>query len=209
MNVHHLYRGHLARPLPAALLQLGAMAVVASGARGLGGVEWLAGVCTGLLAWSLFEYGLHRVLMHSRNRRLWELLHQEHHQMRQMEDGAHRLLHPAIPITLFVLLSWGGSAPAGLVAGVLGFWAGYLAYELIHWTHHHPTLALRLTRYRYFETRLRFHYDHHFRHPRANYGFTSALWDRVFGTYVTPAPLGAKRGGARREVDAERPRLAA
>lgn len=210
MNVHHLYRGRLARPLPATVLQLGAMTALGLSAGPLSPGGWAAALGGGLLAWSLFEYGLHRVLMHSRIKKLWELLHQEHHQMRQMEDPSHRLLHPLVPVAVFALVTWGGTAPAGLVAGAVGFWMGYLAYEVIHWTHHHPTLAMKLTRYRYFESRLRFHYDHHFRHPRANYGFTSALWDRVFGSYVTPAPLTARRGGARKaEAVIEQPRSAA
>lgn len=145
----------------------------------------LLAFAAGLVGWTFFEYGLHRWIMHSRNRRLWELLHQQHHQMREMVDPEHRLLHPFVTCCLF-----GGTALALSLASfssapitVAGFWLGYLLYEAIHWAHHNARALEFLADVPWFERRRDIHHDHHVR-PRVNFGFTSSFWDHVFGTYL-------------------------
>jgi sterol desaturase/sphingolipid hydroxylase (fatty acid hydroxylase superfamily) len=89
-------------------------------------------------------------------------------------------------------------APVGLASGALGCWplglgwaAGYAAYEQFHWREHHrPPLG------RWERAARRRHFAHHFMSARANFGVTTALWDRVFGTAApvvrvrVPAHLG-------------------
>jgi sterol desaturase/sphingolipid hydroxylase (fatty acid hydroxylase superfamily) len=197
MNVHALYRGNLARPAPALLSQalgvalLWAMLAVRAGPTSLGSslgasVLWLG---AGLLAWTLFEYALHRWLMHSRNPALWRLLHQEHHAVRGMDIPEHRVLHPAVSVPVFVGLLWlVHEVLGGPPAAALGFWAGYLAYEALHWLHHDTALSEALDGVPWLRRRLAHHEGHHFRHARSNYGVLTSAWDRLLGTYRAPPP---------------------
>jgi hypothetical protein len=87
-------------------------------------------------------------------------------------------------------------SPVAAAAAVIGVWplgagwaAGYAAYEQFHWREHHrPPLG------RWELAARRRHFTHHFGSPRANYGVTSAVWDRVFGTR---RPVGTVRVPAR------------
>jgi sterol desaturase/sphingolipid hydroxylase (fatty acid hydroxylase superfamily) len=187
MDIHVLYNGRLARPVTGLLVQAAGISagfVAASGVLAKeGALPVVAQVMVGLAGWTLFEYALHRWAMHCRIRKVWELLHQQHHQMREMYNAEHRLLHPFVPLlvcggTLALLLRAGGAGAAVL----LGYWVGYAVYELIHWAHHDERLSEVFSRWEYYRRRAATHRDHHFRHPRANYGFTTQFWDHVFGT---------------------------
>lgn len=191
MNAHSMYRGPLARPVPALLLQLAAIG--ACFAFGVPVFQHriapaVAGeVLGGFALWTLFEYAFHRWVMHAPYKKVWEVLHQQHHQMRRMADPEHRLLHPLVATALYGGLFLVVRRAAGPVA--LGFWFGYLVYEFIHWAHHDARLITWLSRFRYFRRREANHRDHHFRNPKGNFGFTTQLWDRVFGTAMDlPAP---------------------
>jgi len=187
MDIHVLYNGRLAKPVPGLLLQVASISVGFAASSAVlareGALSVAAQVMVGLSGWTLFEYALHRWAMHCRIRKVWELLHKEHHQMRQMYNAEHRLLHPFVPLLLcggaLVLLLRGSGSGAAVV---LGYWVGYAAYELIHWAHHDERLSGVFSRWEYYRHRAATHRDHHFRHPRANYGFTTQFWDHVFGT---------------------------
>lgn len=189
MDIHALYQGNLARPVPALLIQLASIAVgFAFAAKTLASQGPLvvgAELLVGLVVWTLFEYALHRWLMHSKIKKVWELLHQAHHQMKEMYDPEHRTMHPVVPIivcggilTLILRGSGGGAAV------LLGYWIGYALYELVHWAHHDDRISGVFNRFDYYRRRAATHRDHHFKHPRANYGFTTQIWDMVFGTLV-------------------------
>jgi sterol desaturase/sphingolipid hydroxylase (fatty acid hydroxylase superfamily) len=204
MNVHRLYRGTLARPLPAFTLQLGALALLW---RVLPKVDIESSVTNtvalfiaGLGVWSFLEYAIHRWVMHSRIPAIWRALHADHHQMRQMIDPHHHVLHPLPAALIFGVVVW-ASAGIGLGAALgSGIWLGYLIYEAIHWVHHSPTLRPMAYRLRYFRVRGRYHVDHHFQQVRSNYGFTTTFWDRVFNTLSKPPALvKAKRLARRRQ----------
>jgi sterol desaturase/sphingolipid hydroxylase (fatty acid hydroxylase superfamily) len=192
MNVHKLYRGAWARPRPALATHFVSMvALVAT----LGVHGSALGVVTaflaGWLAWTFYEYAFHRWILHSRSPVLWKALHRDHHAMKTMHDDEHRLMHPlvAVPMmaaTALVLHAVHGPALAGV-----GYWFGYLVYELIHFVHHDETLTAALMRFAYFRRRTAFHHTHHFHNARANYGFTFELWDAVFGTLLDPGALAA------------------
>ena len=62
-----------------------------------------------------------------------------------------------------------------LIAGVL---AGYVVYSYVHSRLHHGTRLGNLRK---------LHVRHH-QHPDRNFGVTTLLWDRVFGTLDRPAP---------------------
>ncbi|MFN0089059.1 MAG: sterol desaturase family protein, partial [Acidimicrobiales bacterium] len=129
-------------------------------------------------AWTLSEYVLHRWIMHG-PRALGPAAkeHQLHH------------AEPALTSPALRAVAYGGVAAAGVGvrrvcgAGVaLGWSAGYAAYEQLHWRAHHRPAACELERRR----RVR-HFAHHFVSARVNFGVTTSLWDRVFGTYAPPA----------------------
>ncbi len=197
MNVHVLYRGFWARPVPALACQVVAIAACARFARppqALLSARPVAAVALGLAGWTLFEYLLHRFAMHG-PRRLWELLHKEHHQLRAMEEKDHFLLHPFVGVPAFALVAWAGAHLVPLPA-MLGWWAGYVVYELFHFMHHHPGLTAWAARLPYLRHNVGLHVVHHLRHASRNYGVTTSLWDRVFGTYLSPLEAELPTAGA-------------
>ena len=60
-----------------------------------------------------------------------------------------------------------------------GFLAMYFAYELTH-----RRLHTREPSHAYAKFMRAHHFHHHHVQPSANHGFTIAIWDRVFGTFV-------------------------
>ena len=141
----------------------------------------LAGGAAGLGVWSLAEYLLHRWGFHPTGAgRIGSLIAREH------------LIHHREPLRTSPLmrsLAWVGAvsvaAPAAMVGWIgVGFaagWAlGYTAYDQLHWRAHHRCAPNR------YEAWVRARHDrHHFGHPRRNYGVTTDVWDRVFGTRVS------------------------
>ena len=76
-----------------------------------------------------------------------------------------------------LLLGSTGMGHAVSVVLLFGWALGYTAYDQFHWRAHHRDGASR------YETWLRArHTAHHYGQPRKNYGVTSDVWDRVFGT---------------------------
>lgn len=147
-------------------------------------VSALAAVVVGLGTWSLVEYVLHRWgFHHSRQDRLTSLIaaeHRQHHRDPLRTSAAMRALAwvavvlAASPVLLLDGIGWGTTVPIGLLVG----WAlGYSAYDQFHWRAHHRNATSR------YETWVRArHTAHHYGQLRKNYGVTSDVWDRVFGT---------------------------
>lgn len=160
-----------------AMAVLLALSVPALGAAAAG---WAA---LGLVAWTLFEYALHRVVFHwpARSpwgRRLVFLLHGCHHADPQ---DPHRAVMPPLASLPLALTCYGAAAlalPAPCRdAAFAGFLLGYLHYDLTHWACHQARMAGPLGR------RLkRHHLRHHHAGAHGNFGVGSPLWDMVFGT---------------------------
>ncbi|MEL7642730.1 MAG: sterol desaturase family protein [bacterium] len=177
--------------LPAAILfmVLSALQIEAAG-------TWLhlpAGFVIGLFLWTLAEYILHRFLFHYRPRnarqeRIFFLFHGVHHYQPKVKT---RLVMPpvlSIPLAaLFYLFFW---VVCSLIPGAQpwtgalfsGFLAGYLTYDLTHYSLHHVPF-----RGGYYKFLKRYHAQHHYRTPDARFGVSSPLWDKVFGTYPKTA----------------------
>lgn len=155
------------------------------------GGAWLAlagGLVAGYLVWTLFEYILHRWMLHNRATRFmkkvfWEMLHKEHHLLRTMEDMDHHGIHPLIsmPIVLGVVALSALGGAVGLAMGA-GWALGYFAYEGLHWVFHGKP-GKGLLRLRHINWLKDMHEVHHLVDARRNYGFVTMFWDRVFGTY--------------------------
>ena len=152
----------------------------------LDGVGWgvmLLAFASGLFAWTMFEYLLHRFVLHfpirgPRSRLAAFLLHGHHHV--DSRDPNRLVATPWMwggASLFFLALSWlilGEPRWQPLFAGVM---TGYLIYEFVHWSAHHrepKTAAGRWLR--------RYHLRHHFEDHRNGFGISSPLWDIVFRT---------------------------
>jgi AcrR family transcriptional regulator len=144
-------------------------------------------VLLGALTWSFLEYVIHRWLGHERRflRRRWNLFareHVRHHSVGDYFAPARKkavlvlIVTPTIAALLSLVAGWTLSLAYAL--GLIGF---YLYYE---WLHLHLHTHAPSTAYGRWARKN--HFFHHFHDPSKNHGVTSGLWDRVFGTHVTP-----------------------
>lgn len=137
---------------------------------------------SGVILWTLAEYMMHRFLFHLKmksayGRRLIFLLHENHH-----ADPADPL-RGIMPLTVSLPLGAAFWGLAVLVLGALGhavflgFAAGYVMYDTVHWACHQLPMRGAVAR------RLKLHHlRHHYAEQDANYATTGIFWDRVFGT---------------------------
>ena len=139
-------------------------------------LTWAVVYGAGLMAWTLFEYLLHRVLFH--HAPVLSQIHDLHHQSPQDLIGTPAwasalvgLLAVASPAWVALGFDLGTAATAGLVTG-------YLSYVFVHYAIHHRQPRHNSYLYR---ARLRHARHHHLSHS-GNFGVTTAFWDHVFGT---------------------------
>ncbi len=137
----------------------------------------------GYALWTLFEYWLHRIVFHFEpdrgiGARLHWIIHGIHHE--HPNDPLRLVMPPAvsIPLGAFVFgvlyLAFGERYAPGVGAG---FFAGYLAYDMLHYYVHHfrPRSPMgRMLRER--------HMRHHFQDDTKGFGISAPYWDEVFRT---------------------------
>ncbi len=137
----------------------------------------------GYALWTLFEYWLHRIVFHFEpedgfGARLHWIIHGVHHE--HPNDPLRLVMPPAVSIPLaaavfgVLYLAFGPDYAPGLGAG---FFAGYLAYDMLHYYVHHFTPRSRLGRM----LRER-HMRHHFQDDTKGFGISAPYWDEVFRT---------------------------
>ena len=130
---------------------------------------------TGLLSWALSEWLLHRYLYHEWPSFLAEG-HTLHHDRPRALIGVPWYLTTIAIILLFQLLALVfRPSSTGLVMGFN--WLGYIFYCITHHGSHHWHLK------RGWLGRMKRHHLIHHAHPEYNWGFTTPLWDYVFGTH--------------------------
>lgn len=148
-------------------------------------VTTLAGVlaffAAGAVAWSLLEWILHGQLFHPRRpRNPFAKEHALHHATPTYFIGwtlkLVALVVLVIALTALLRPTLGLSDAAAFACG-LGLM--YVVYESLHRTIHRRPPRTAYGRW----VRLH-HVQHHFHTPRQNFGVTTAVWDRIFGTYV-------------------------
>ncbi len=142
----------------------------------------------GLFMWTLVEYVLHRFVFHFKPRNAWQervsfLSHGVHHA--QPMQKTRLVMPPVISLPLALLFyglywlivgQWLG-APQWVAPLFSGFIAGYLFYDLTHYSlHHFPA------KQGYFKMVRQHHVRHHGKDSALRFGVTSPLWDYVFGT---------------------------
>ena len=142
---------------------------------GLAGAYHLYLALAGVVAWTLLEYLVHRIVFHrySAGRRLhW--LHHDH----PNDPGAERssLSTPLIasPIGFLLIVTAGVKDGSAIFAGLL---LGYLAFISVHYAVHRRPIGPNSWLY---SAKVR-HLTHH-RLDNCNYGVTTIFWDIVFRT---------------------------
>jgi sterol desaturase/sphingolipid hydroxylase (fatty acid hydroxylase superfamily) len=152
-------------------------------------LPWLSVYVAGLFGWTLFEYWLHRVLFH--HVPVFSAIHERHHDEPLALIGTPAWASAivgtiafAAPFCAILGADLGSAATAGLVTGYL--WYVFVHYAIHQWQPRRGSYLYR--------ARLR-HARHHHQSQDGNFGVTTALWDRVFGTALetlTPRPRAAK-----------------
>jgi hypothetical protein len=144
----------------------------------------------GAASWTVAEYGLHRFLMHEmRGKGLASVEHLKHHADVTYFAPASKKLASAAgtsAVAYPLARAVAGRRWAGIFTGSMI--ATYFAYEVAHRRiHTHPPTN------RYGRWARRNHLHHHFGAPMRNFGVTSPVWDRVFGTLDDPGVVTVPR----------------
>jgi sterol desaturase/sphingolipid hydroxylase (fatty acid hydroxylase superfamily) len=164
---------------------------------------WVVWPAAGFLLWTLIEYVLHSRFFHDppRGFRWMSVSHGSHHDAPDDPDRIVARLSFSLPIAvaLFVGLSlvlWSVASGALVFAGVA---AGYLSYEVIHFSIHRVAWVRRLVR-----PLASHHLHHHYADASRCFGVTTPLWDWIFRTgrrevtdRVPMAPVPQPSAGAR------------
>jgi sterol desaturase/sphingolipid hydroxylase (fatty acid hydroxylase superfamily) len=138
----------------------------------------------GYLAWGLFEYVVHRFILHAREDGNSGLpgnrIHMDHHGQPDAHGRLNVQLSESVPtalavFTVFLLVTWDLSLAVHLQ---VGFMSGYLFYEYLDFQAHHG--LARGVVVRFFR---RYHLEHHHADAKAHYGVTSPIFDLLFGTF--------------------------
>jgi len=148
-------------------------------------------IASGLLAWSVAEYGTHRWLMHaSRGSSSLADEHLDHN-----ADPDHTV---ELRVDVHNVCFKGGALAIGSIVVSpgfgLGFTFGYAGYTYLHDRIHHRAPKSRLAQRVWLH-----HYRHHFGRPRRNWAVTNPLLDVVFATddsETTPVRVPSSRAPA-------------
>ncbi len=142
------------------------------------GPEWrhAAALVLGTLTWTFYEYVFHRWIFHGSATPL-KAGHSKHHQNVDLLLSMPFFTGPAIYALMFfaVRLAAGDSVAAAFTGA---YALSYVYYGALHHSSHFMDINLNFWR------RMRDHHLLHHIYPSKNYGFTTTLWDRVFGTLV-------------------------
>jgi len=142
---------------------------------GFAGAYHLHLVVAGVVAWTPFEYLVHRFVFHrySAGRRLHWL---HHDRPKDPEAERSSLSTPliAFPIGFLLIVTAGLKDGSAIFAGFL---LGYLAFIVVHHAVHRRSIGPNSWLY---SAKVR-HLTHH-RFDNCNYGVTTIFWDIVFRT---------------------------
>jgi hypothetical protein len=150
----------------------------------------LTAAAVGAVSWTAAEYGLHRFAMHEmRGRGLPSVEHLKHHaDVTYFSPASKKLASAAGTTAVAYPLARAVAGRRRAMAFTAGMIVTYFGYEVAHRrTHTHPP------RGRYGRWARRSHLHHHFGAPMRNFGVTTPVWDRVFGTYDEPGVVTVPR----------------
>jgi sterol desaturase/sphingolipid hydroxylase (fatty acid hydroxylase superfamily) len=138
----------------------------------------------GLLIWTMVEYALHRFLFHWKatsalTEQFVFIMHGNHHAA--PNDPLRNLMPPAVSVPVAAMI-WAIMVAVAGPAGhwvFLGFMAGYVTYDLVHYACHQWPMRGRIAR------ALKLHHmRHHHLDETGNYAITGVIWDRVLRTRI-------------------------
>jgi sterol desaturase/sphingolipid hydroxylase (fatty acid hydroxylase superfamily) len=156
-------------------IPFGAVLIIAALRRNdLGPIAVLLNLLLGFFIFSIIEYAFHRWLFHG-SVRIMAQGHRAHHENPLGYDALPFFLPALILLAFTGVLVWLMPATnAFLLAGAITL--SYVIYGLGHFTIHHHRFHYVMAR----DWAAHHHIHHH--HPDTNFGVTTPLWDRVFGT---------------------------
>ena len=146
-------------------------------------LEAAPAIIAGYGIWTLSEYWIHRAVFHFEpergiGARLHWMVHGVHHD--HPNDPMRLVMPPVVSIPLASLffgvfvavfslpLAWSVTA---------GFFAGYLAYDMLHFALHHAKAKGAVV-----HGLRELHMRHHFEDDRSGFAVSAPWWDVVFGT---------------------------
>ncbi len=149
---------------------------------------WALGgfVLAGIAIWTLFEYLLHRYVLH--HVPIVHDMHEAHHADPAALVGTPSWLSLLMFLVGALLPSWWGLGSAPASALTAGMMFGYLCYVGVHHVTHHWRLRPGSVLYRLKHR----HARHHFAKTPGNFGVTTPFWDMVFGTDLDGASKHAR-----------------
>ena len=138
---------------------------------------WLLTALLGGLAWTLFEYILHRFVLHQMP--VFAAMHDAHHEAPLAFVGTPTWLSLGVICGVVFLPAWALSSLATASALAIGVMAGFFWYGVVHHAIHYRKprmIAIHLL------MASRRHAQHHYASQPGNFGVTTSFWDHVFGT---------------------------
>lgn len=145
--------------------------------EGSGWLLALSAFCTGWFVFSFIEYVIHRWVFHVQAC-FMNPIHMDHHHFPRKPTALPFFTSPGAALILWSLFV----IPLGHEMACLflcGLMSGYVYYSLIHHVEHHARISA--LPFRWLRKMGAAHLVHH-RHADANFGVSTAFWDRVFGT---------------------------
>ena len=138
----------------------------------------LLSFCGGAFVFSFVEYALHRWLFHS-DALIWSELHASHHAQPRQPAALPFWFSAASAPAFWWVLTQGLSVFVTHFV-LCGFFAAYFGYGVVHHLQH--TIRIKDVPFRWARRKWAAHAVHHGRED-VNFGVTTSLWDRLFGTY--------------------------
>ena len=138
-------------------------------------------IMLGLFIWTLTEYVLHRFVFHwlppgKIGARLHYIFHGVHHDY--PSDSKRLVMVPTVSIplsALFFYLFKLAIGPVLVAPFFMGFLAGYLFYDMVHYAIHHYNFKSK------FWLNLKHHHMlHHYKDMDHGYGVSSKIWYYIF-----------------------------
>ncbi|MBP0491221.1 sterol desaturase family protein [Pararoseomonas indoligenes] len=192
MTLRELVVAYVAHPAIHLYAVLGIVSAALAVHWAEGAARPLLAVAATVLAYPLAWYLIHRFVLHARflyrsplTAALWKRVHFDHHQDPHRLDvlfGAPVTTVPTI-IGILIPLGWLIGGAAGAAAACATGFAITCLYEFCHCVQH---LNFK-PRNRLLRRMKELHLAHHFHHEGGNYGITSYVIDRAFGTYYAEA----------------------
>lgn len=130
--------------------------------------SWVLMLLGGFGVWTLYEYALHRWVLHES---IWmRSVHWLHHRHPMTYVGVHPGFTLLLYVTLWLLFGLHASA------GMVGFSVGYWVYSVMHTLFHYGKSTG-------VPSKLKMHHITHHTVHAVNFGVTTTVWDHVFRTY--------------------------